>query len=405
VDGSGNVYIANTHSNVFSEWVLTNNTVTNLVTTGLNTPAAVAMDKAGNVYIGDSDNFTIKKWFPATGTLVTVTNDRISVGVPWALALDAAGDIFDVDYGYNRFIERTATDGIYTTLATGLAGPQGVSCDPGGNHVYITDSGHEAIKMWTPAGGVTTVISSGLFAPGNVVVDGSGNLYIANPATSSGSIISKWVAASGTLTTWVPTSGGSASTNLNSAVGIALDATGNLYIADANNQRILESPYAFVNTTPVTESGNAGVDVLPTVLPASENLLPPFAPSSDAGWLTITGTTNGVVSFAYTTNTGASSRTGHITVLGKATAVTQAVFIPTTPPLLKGVHVTGGGLFQFTFTNSPSATFTVWSATNLLTPFNNWTMAGAASNAGSGLFQFTSPLSTNGQTYYRVTSP
>ena len=58
------------------------------------------------------------------------------------------------------------------------------------------------------------------------------------------------------------------------------------------------------------------------MLPATANLLGPFAPGSDQSWLTITGATNGVVNFAFTANIGVS-RTGNITVLGQTVPVTQ----------------------------------------------------------------------------------
>jgi len=76
---------------------------------------------------------------------------------------------------------------------------------------------------------------------------------------------------------------------------VAVDGAGNVYIGAYSNQAnvIGEVPRAFVDPTPVTESAAAGSGVLPPVLPATQNLLPPFAPASDQAWLTITGVTNG----------------------------------------------------------------------------------------------------------------
>ena len=84
-----------------------------------------------------------------------------------------------------------------------------------------------------------------------------------------------------------------------------MDGAGNVYIADSGNNAIKELPRAFVDPTAKVGSRRAGSDVLPVVLPATANLLAPFAPTSDQPWLTITGITNGVVSFAFTANTAA----------------------------------------------------------------------------------------------------
>jgi hypothetical protein len=66
----------------------------------------------------------------------------------------------------------------------------------------------------------------------------------------------------------------------------------------------------------------------------------------------------------------------------------------------------GKGVFRFTFSDNPSATFTVLSATNLSLPLSEWTVVGAASNIAPGLFQFTDlQAGTNGQRFYGVRSP
>ncbi len=77
-----------------------------------------------------------------------------------------------------------------------------------------------------------------------------------------------------------------------------------------------------MDTAVKIETAAAGSDALPVVLPATANLTGPFAPVSDSSWLTITGVTNGVVSFAFTANNSAN-RTAHITVLGQSITVTQ----------------------------------------------------------------------------------
>jgi hypothetical protein len=78
----------------------------------------------------------------------------------------------------------------------------------------------------------------------------------------------------------------------------------------------------------------------------------------------------------------------------------------TTPPILAGATLSSNGVFQFSFTNRPTATFTVLSATNLSMPLNAWTVLGAPSNLAPGIFQFTSQTMANDpQRYFLIRSP
>ena len=145
-----------------------------------------------------------------------------------------------------------------------------------------------------------------------MLCDGAGNVYVANTLSNS---ILLWNAASNTVSTLF--------SNQSEPHGLALDATGNLYFASYGSQTVREGTYAFVDLAPRFESADSGSDVLPVILPATENLLPPFAPTSDQAWPTYTGATNGVVSFSFAANVG-SSRTAHLTVLGQTVSVVQA---------------------------------------------------------------------------------
>ena len=137
------------------------------------------------------------------------------------------------------------------------------------------------------------------------------------------------------------------------------------------------------------------------MLPLSANLRPPFAPTSDQPWLTITGTAGGVVSFAYTANHTGTNRTAHIGLLGKSITITQTV-----PFNLVNAQRLGNGTFQFSFTNNQAGSFTIWTTTNAALPFAQWTSLGAPASLGSGLYQVSDPQAANSpQRFYRVTSP
>jgi DNA-binding beta-propeller fold protein YncE len=394
VDGTGNVYIADYRINAIKEWTTANNTVTTLVSSGLYYPQGVAVDGAGNIYIADSENNAIKKWTAANSNVTTLVSSNLNS--PQGVAVDGAGNVYIADAFNSAIKEWTAANNNVTTLvssnsSTPLLDPSGVAVDGAGN-VYIADTGHGAIKKWTAANSnVTTLVSSNLNSPQGVAVDGAGNVYIADAFNSA---IKEWTAANNTVTTLV--------SSLYS-FGVAVDSTGNVYIPDFSSEAIKEVPRAFVDPSARLEGLAAGNDALPVVLPATENLLAPFAPTSDQPWLTISGITNGVVSFSFTANTG-SARTAHINLLGQSIPVTQGII--GTPPMLAGAQILGNGILQFGFTNAAGGSFTVLSSTNLALPLSNWTVVGPATNTAPGQFQFISqPTTDDAQRFYGVRSP
>lgn len=92
---------------------------------------------------------------------------------------------------------------------------------------------------------------------------------------------------------------------------------------------------------------------------------------------------------------------------GSDSVFTTLNFVIGTSPTLAGATVSSGG-FQFAFTNIANASFTVFTSTNLASPFTQWKKFSAATElpAGSGQYQFTDPSAgTNGQNFYRVCSP
>jgi len=180
-----------------------------------------------------------------------------------------------------------------------------------GQTLTVTQAG----ANYVAANPVTTLVSSGLDYLSGVAVDNAGNVYVADSYYYN-SAIKKWTAATGTVTNLV-------SSGLNSPNGLAVDGAGNVYIADFYNNAIEEVSRALVDPPPKTEPVTAGSNALPVVLPVTENLADLFAPTSDQPWLTITGVTNGVVSYAFTANASVA-RTAHLILLGTPIVINQA---------------------------------------------------------------------------------
>jgi DNA-binding beta-propeller fold protein YncE len=390
VDRAGNVYLSDYGNSAVKKWTVANNMVTTLVSSGLNGPEGLAVDGAGNVYIADNGDNAIKEWTVANNTVTTLVSSGLNG--PQDVALDGAGNVYITDSGNSALKEWTAVNSnVITLVSSGLYQPNGVAVDAAGN-VYIGDNWDGTIEKWTTDDKTLTTLVSGIGVDG-VAVDGAGNVYIANYDNST---IQKWLAANSTLITLV-------SSGLNQPEAVAVDGTGNVYITDTYDNAIKELPYAYVDPTPKLESLAPGADSLPAVLPATANLRAPFAPTSDQPWLTITGITNGVVSFSFTANSG-PARTANITLLGLTIPVTQGTI--GTPPNLTGAQLLVNGVLQFSFTNTPSGSFTVISTTNLSLPLSDWTVVGAASNTAPGQFQFTTQMTTNApELFYGVRSP
>jgi DNA-binding beta-propeller fold protein YncE len=390
VDGQGNVFIADAGNNAIKMWAPANNSLTTVVSSGLNDPYGVAVDAAGNLYIADFGSSAIKKWTAADNTLTTLVSSGLNY--PSGVAVDGANNVYIADT-YNHAIKKwSASDGSLSNLvASGLDYPEGVAVDRAGN-VYIADTYHSAIKEWSAAdGSVTTLVSSGLADAYGVAVDASGNVYIADTFNSS---IEKWSVATSNLTVLL-------SVDLSLPEGIALDSAGNIYIADSFDDVVKELPHAFLDPTARVESAAAGSDTLPVVLAATAELDGPFAPVSDQAWLTIDSVNNGVTGFSFSENQG-PARTAHISLLGRTVPILQRFRV--VPPVLTNFKMAGSGLFQFSFSNSQSISFSVVSSTNLSTPLQNWTVIGAPTNVGPGLYQFTAPAN-DGQRFYRIRSP
>jgi len=279
LDAAGNVYIADTWNYRIRE-VDTNDMITTVAGAGiavgdmaatnaiLAIPGAVATDASGCVYIADTDTNLIRK-VTGDGIIHTIASNgsdgylgdhgaATNAGLlsPTGVALDAAGNVYIDDNGDLR-IRKVDSNGIITTVAgdglfglsgggpaTGdcLAETQGVASDPAGN-LYIDECDIWNVIYKVLTNGTMTIPagygSNLLVGPG---LDALGNLYLADPV--NGAIVK--VIATGNVprvagdgTSGFSGDGGAAtSAKLNGPQGEAVDATGNMYIADGNNNRI-----------------------------------------------------------------------------------------------------------------------------------------------------------------------
>lgn len=249
-------------------------------------PIGVCVDASGNIYVADYANHKIRKVSPA-GAVTTLagsgtpgntdaTGTAASFNSPNGVCADASGNIYVADYGNNK-IRKISPAGAVTTFAgsgalgstdaTGTAAsfnsPIGVCVDASGN-IYVADSSNRKIRKISPTGVVTTFAGSGVSGstdatgtsasfnnPADVCADASGNIYVADYNANK---IRK-ITPAGVVTT-LAGSGAVGSINavgtaasFNGPRGVCADASGNIYVADKNNYKIRKISLAGVVTT------------------------------------------------------------------------------------------------------------------------------------------------------------
>ncbi len=192
------------------------------------------------------DNLTISEGNSATITATLSTASTSETIISFASTGSA---VLDGDYEAN-YIGK----GAVTTVAGGngsgsaanqVDSPKGITIDDLGN-LYVTERNNHRVQKWAPGATVGITVAGGngqgdaanqLNQPMDVAIDANGDIYVADQLNHR---IQKWVsgATSGTTVAGVSGTSGSAQNQLNEPLGIALDAAGNLYVADGQNYRI-----------------------------------------------------------------------------------------------------------------------------------------------------------------------
>lgn len=286
LDGTGNIYIADSHSShIFKVDTADNLTVvagngTNgyagdggpATSAALNGPEGVFVDVSGNIFIADTQNSVIREVTASNGNIITVAGTGVAgysgdgalatsaqLNDPYGVFVDGSGDIFIADSDNSAIREVTASNGYIQTVAGNgiacadpttpcgdggsaisaqLAFPEGVFVDAAGN-IFIADTDDSRIRVVNP--GTAPVQIAGVSVPGTDIETVAGAYYNSDD---------------GCQFTGDP--GPAISASLCQPDAVFVDGSGNIFIADTNNFAIEKVTTTGAMTAVAGSPGTAG---------------------------------------------------------------------------------------------------------------------------------------------------
>jgi sugar lactone lactonase YvrE len=320
VDTAGSTaYVVDTFNCTIRKIVLSSAAVTTLVGTAaacgsadgmgsaaqFNYPTSVALDgTASNLFVADTQNLTIRKIVISTAAVSTFAGSAGAGGTingtgsaarfanPMGAAVDATGNVFIADSTVNLIRKITPAAAVSTYAgnlgglgyADGTAGasstarfnnPHNLALGPTGI-IYVADQTNNVIRKIsdgavttfagsTGAGGVGSADGAGTSAkfnqPFGMAVDSHGNLFVADSANNTirqitpGGVVSTFAGTAGTTGS---ADGTGAAAQFSSPLGVAIDSSDNLYVADCSNQTVRKITPAAVVTTLAGHAGTTG---------------------------------------------------------------------------------------------------------------------------------------------------
>ncbi|HTL82464.1 MAG TPA: T9SS type A sorting domain-containing protein [Bacteroidia bacterium] len=299
LDQNGNVYFTDSHNNRIRK-IDPSGIITTIAGTGvagfsgdggpainaqLNCPMGITIDNSGNIFFTDFFNNRVRK-ISVNGMIMTIAGNGTSgfsgdggpsstakLNGPRDVKVGPNGNIYIADSGNDRIRMVNSAYIISTVAGTGTAGfsgdnngavwsqlrfPTGICFDQNGNY-YIADQNNNRIRMVNSSGIISTIagngnedftgdngsaLSASLDMPSDIAIDAAGNIFFADKMNFR----IREIDANGTISTvagsndWqqLDDGGPAIDAGLHFPTGLAIDHTGNIFIADYCNDRIRE---------------------------------------------------------------------------------------------------------------------------------------------------------------------
>lgn len=383
--------------------------------TGRSGARTLGLDGSGNLYVADTLNHVIRKITPG-GVVTTLagspggsgsvdgTGAAAQFSSPYGVAVDGSGNLFVADAG-NNTIRKVTSAGVVTTFAgrdgsnagsldgsgsnARFNNPCGLAVDTAGN-LFVCDTNNHTVRKITAAGTVTTLaggagkpgasdgfgVNARFNGPTGIAVDGTGNVYVAD----TGNATIRKITSGGVVSTIAGIAGSSGNAEgtgnavrLTTPYGVAVDASGNIFIADSGNHTIRKgvvatAPTVAIQTQPKSQFVNVGATVLFTVAASS-------TPAPSYQWkrnnVNIAGATNATytlnsAAFADEASYTAVATSGSVSVTSSAAVLQVYPATVVIPPILFLVQPQ-----EQSVTVGQSATFLV-EVTGSATPSYQW---------------------------------
>jgi NHL repeat len=298
---------------------------------GFSFPIGVAVDGSGNVFVADSNNGAVKEILVAGG-YTTVNTLGGGFDHPYGVAVDGSGNVFVADTNHSAVKEVLAAGGYTTinTLGSGFAFPKGVAVDASGN-VFVADSNHNAIVKLDfadpPSLGFasTAVGSTSSDSPQTVTLTNIGNAALTfpvpatglNPSIAAGFTIGNsstcpQLSSSSSAATLAP---GASCTNLISFAPASVGSISGSLVTTDDHLNAAAPGYA-TQSIALSGTGTAGTPTIAFTVPGHTFGDAPF---------TVSATSNSTGAFTYTVVSGPATIAGStVTLTGAGTVMLQA---------------------------------------------------------------------------------
>jgi streptogramin lyase len=280
IDASGNVWLTNETGNSVTALNSSGGLIGNFLPPGadFNQPAGVVIDKTGNIWVTNESGNSVTVLNSSGGLIGNFTPPGANFGTPTRMAIDKTGNVWVANHQGNSVTELNSSGGLignFTPAGANFDEPSGVAIDTSGN-VWVVNHSDSSVTVLGSDGSLVDYFynnnpaGADFYYPYRLAIDASGNVWIANfnnTATNPGSVTAL-TSKGGLFGRGNFNNSNTAGANFYEPYGIAIDAGGNVWMANLGNNSVTELK---------STGGLAG-----NFAPAGANFNEPFVVAIDA---------------------------------------------------------------------------------------------------------------------------